>query len=118
VPGNVGRHIGQKCGQLAEFVVAVVEAGNEQGDDLQPHAHLVQTADGVEDRLQASAEFAIVAIIEALEVHLVEIDPGMEILEHLRRAVAVRNKRGVSKPAWRAWRKTATAHSLVISGSL
>ena len=80
--------------RLPQFVVAVVEAGNEQGDDLQPDAHLVQTADGVEDRLQASAELAIVAIVEALEVHLVEIDPGMEILEHLRSSVAIRNKRG------------------------
>src|SRR5260370_28226623 len=33
-------------------------------------------------------------IVEALEVHLVEIDPGMDILEHLRSPVTVRNIRG------------------------
>ena len=93
VPRDVGRDVTQKGGQVPQFVVAVVEAGNEQGDDLQPHAHLVQTADGVEDRLQASAELPIVMIVEALEVNLVEIDPGMDILEHLRSPVAIRNKR-------------------------
>ncbi len=93
VPGDIGRHIAQKGGQVPQFVVAVVEAGNEQGYDLQPQTHLVQTADGVEDRLQASAELVIVAIVEALEVHFVEIDPRMEILQDLRRPVAVRNKR-------------------------
>ena len=51
-------------------------------------------ADGVEDRLEPAAELAIAAIVEALEVDLVEIDVRPEVLEHLRRAVAVRHEPG------------------------
>ena len=54
----------------------------------------MQSADGVEDGLEASAELTIVAIVEALEIDFVEVDPGMEIVEDLRRAVAVGDKCG------------------------
>ena len=37
---------------------------------------------------------AVVPIVEALEVDLVEIDPRADVLEHLRRAVAVRHVAG------------------------
>ena len=53
MPGNVCRNSGEKFRQPLQFVVGVVEAGNEQRNDLQPEAHRVQAADGVEDRLQA-----------------------------------------------------------------
>ena len=36
VPGDVGRDSGHKIGQALQFVFGVVEAGNEQGHDLQP----------------------------------------------------------------------------------
>src|ERR1700721_2686088 len=48
----------------------------------------MQRANGVEDGLEASAELAIVAIVETLEIDFVEVDPGVEIFEDLRRAVA------------------------------
>ena len=37
----------------------------------------------------ASAEFVVMAIVEALEINFVEIEPRAQIFEHLRRAVAV-----------------------------
>src|SRR6266851_8970857 len=49
VPGDVGRDAGEEFGEAAEFVVAVVEAGDEQRDDLEPEAHLMGAADAVED---------------------------------------------------------------------
>ena len=94
VPGDVGRNSGQKCGQLAKLIVAVVEAWDEQGDDLQPHAHLMQSANGVENGLEASAKLAIAMVVETLEVDFVEIDPGMEIVEHLGSSVAIGHEGG------------------------
>ena len=77
-----------------QLVARVVEARDEQRDDLHPDAHRVQAADRVEDRLEPSAELAIVAIVEALEIDLVEIDPRPQVFEDLRRAVAVRHEAG------------------------
>ena len=57
-------------------------------------------------------------VVEALEIDLVEIDPGPDEIEHARRAVAVGDVTPSSSPAARASLKIATAHSLVISGSL
>ena len=71
----------------------VVEAGDEERHDLEPDAHAVQPSNGVEDGLEAAAELTIVAIVEALEIDLVEIDPRAQVLEHLRRAVAVGHER-------------------------
>ena len=71
-----------------------LKPGNQQRDDLEPEAHRVQPADRVEDRLEAAAELAVVAIVEALEIDLVEVDPRPQVLEHLRRAVAVRHVAG------------------------
>ena len=42
----------------------------------------------------ASAEFVVVAIVEALEIDLVEIEPRAQVFEDLRRAVAVGNESG------------------------
>ena len=84
----------RKRGQAAQFALAVVEAGHEQRDDLHPHAGIVQPLDRVEDRLQPSAELAVVPVVEALEIDLVEIDVRPQVLEHARRAVAVRDEAG------------------------
>src|SRR5277367_2942438 len=66
MPGNVGRDSGQKFGQAADFVFGVVEAGNEERHDFEPQAHFVNAADAFEDGADASAEFVIVPIVEAL----------------------------------------------------
>ena len=94
VPRNVGRHAGDELGQAHQFVARVVEPGNQQRDDLDPEVHRVQPPDGVENRREPSAELAVVAIVEALEIDFVEIDPRPQVLEHLRRAVAVRHEAG------------------------
>ena len=77
----------------------------------------MQAANGVEDRPDASAQFVVVAIVEALQIDLVKIDPRTQVFEHLRRAVAVGDEAG-DQARGLASLKTATAHSLVISGSL
>ena len=80
--------------RLAQFVVGVVEAGDQQRDDLEPQAHRVNAADGVEDGADAAAEFVVVAVVEALEIDFVEIEPGADVFEDLRRAVAVGDESG------------------------
>ena len=41
-----------------------------------------------------AAELAVVAVVEALEIDFVEIDPRAQVFEHLRRPVAVRHEAG------------------------
>jgi hypothetical protein len=36
----------------------------------------------------------IVTIVETLQVHFIEVKPGTNIFEHLRRSIAVRNEGG------------------------
>ena len=54
----------------------------------------MNAADGFEDWTDTSAEFVIVAIVEAFEIDFVEIKPGAQIFEDLRRAVAVGDESG------------------------
>jgi hypothetical protein len=97
--------------------VGIVEAGNQQRDDFEPQAHGVDAANAFENGADAAAEFVVVAVVEALEIDFVEIEPGAHVFENLRRAVAVGDEAGDESAAL-ASLKTATAHSLVISGSL
>jgi hypothetical protein len=94
MPGNLRRNTGNEFGKSIEFIVGVVETGDEQSDKLEPNAHRVQSADGVENRSDAAAEFVVMAIAETLEVDLVQIDPGVQIFENLWRGVAVRDESG------------------------
>ncbi len=55
----------------------------EQGHDLDPEPARVERANGVEDRLQPSAQLAVLAVIETLQVDFVEIDPGRQVVENL-----------------------------------
>ena len=55
----------------------------------------MQTANGPEDRVNASSELAVVAVIKTLQIDLVEVNPWAQVLEHLRRSVAVRNERSL-----------------------
>jgi len=94
VPGNVGRNARQKFGEAAQFVIAVVEAGNEKCNDFEPEPHLVDAADALENGADAAAEFVIVAVVEALEIHFIEIKPRANVVEDLRSAVAVGDEPG------------------------
>ncbi len=80
--------------QTSELLVAVVESGHEQRDDLHPHAGVVQPLDRVEDRRQSSAELTVAPVVEALEIDFVEIDVRPDVLEHASCAVAVRHESG------------------------
>jgi len=93
VPGNVRRHRGHEPGQLLQLVGAVVEARDQERHDLDPHAHLVQTADRERDRLEPSAKLSVLAVVEALEIHLVEVDVGTDEVEDAPGPVAVRDER-------------------------
>ena len=70
----------------------VVKPRDQQRDDFQPQAHLVQAANGVENRADTAAKLVIVAIVKTLKIYLVEINPRTQIFEHLRRAIPVGNK--------------------------
>src|ERR1700736_101626 len=75
VPGNIGRDAGQKLRQSPQLVFGIIEAGNEQRNNLQPKAHLMQRADSLENWPNASAELVIMAVIETLQINLIQIDP-------------------------------------------
>ena len=71
VPGNIGGDAGQEFGNGAQFGVGIVEAGDYQRDHLQPESHLVDAADGIENRRQPAAQLMIAAVVEALEIYLI-----------------------------------------------
>ena len=73
VPGDVRADRGEEAGGLAQLVVAVVEARDDEGDDLQPQAALVHQADGAGDVVQGATEAAVGAVVEAFEVDLVQL---------------------------------------------
>ena len=77
-----------------QFVLGVVEARDEQRHDLQPDPHLVQAADGRQDRFDAAAQLPVVPVVEALEIDFVEVDPGPDVVEHALGAIAVGDERG------------------------
>ena len=89
VPRDVGRNPGDEVGESAEFVVGVVEIGDEQGNDLEPQSHRVNATDAVDDGGDASAEFVVMAIVEAFEIDFIEIEPGAQVVENLGSAVAI-----------------------------
>ena len=94
MPRDIGRHAGEKVRQPFKFVVRIVKARDQQGNNLEPHTHLMQAPDRVQNRADASAQLVVVAIVETLEIDFVEIDPGPNVFQNLRRAVAVGHKSG------------------------
>src|SRR2546421_944726 len=93
VPGDLGAHRGDVLGGAPELRAVVVEAGHDEGHHLEPEAALVHHADRVQDVLQYAAELAVAPVIHRLEVDLVAVGPGTDVVEHFGRGVAVRDKR-------------------------
>ena len=91
VPGDVGRDRDQEARDVPELLDRVVEARHDERHHLEPEALLVERADRPGDALERAAEVAVGPVAEALQVHLVERDPGPDVLEHLLGAVAVRD---------------------------
>jgi len=89
VPGHVNGNARDELGDAAKFVVAVVEAGDDQRDDLDPESHVVQALDGLQNVFQCAAEFTIALVVEGLEINFVEGDVGLDVFEDLRRRIAV-----------------------------
>src|SRR5207253_6280280 len=91
VPGDAGREAGEEMCDVAQLFVAVIEAGNDQGDDLEPEAHLVHHLDPVYDVLELAAQGTVVLVAKGLEVDLVEIGEGADVLEDFPRGIAIRD---------------------------
>ena len=73
MPWNIRRDAGDEVGKLAELIFRVVEAGDQQSDNLEPQPHRVDAANAVENGANASTEFVVMTVIETLEVDLVQI---------------------------------------------
>src|SRR5258708_3675661 len=54
----------------------------------------MDAADAVEDGTDAAAEFVVVTVVEAFEIDFVQIEPGAQIFENLRRTVAIGDEAG------------------------
>ena len=121
-PAALEQHLRRRVRRIGHLVVAVKrrhvprdvrrDAGEERGqpraarrrESLKPGISSVTIS--TQNRIACSrrmvsrigcepaAELAVVAVVEALEIDLVEIDPRPQVLEHLRRAVAVRDEAG------------------------
>ena len=49
----------------------------------------MDASDGVENRPEAASQFVVAPVVEALEIHFVQVYPRADVFEHLRRGVAV-----------------------------
>ena len=94
MPGDAGRQAAEEPGDVAQLFVAVVEARDDQGDDLQPEPHGVDHLDAIDDVLQLATQRPVVLIAEGLEVDLVQVRPRPDVLEDLARGVTVGDVRG------------------------
>src|SRR5438128_4008952 len=52
----------------------------------------MQAANRIQDGLRPPAEFVIVAVIKALQVNFVEVNPGSQVFQHLRGTSSVGDK--------------------------
>src|SRR5438309_6086506 len=77
-----------RCSSSSESLKPGITSVN----NFQPEAYFVQAPNCVQDGLQPPAELMIVAVIKALQINSVEVDPGSQILKHLRSAVSVGDK--------------------------
>src|SRR3954462_3558584 len=64
VPRDIRRDAGKKLGRALQLIRRVVETGDDERDDLEPEAHLVERADGPQDGLEAAAKLAVVVIVK------------------------------------------------------
>ena len=102
VPRDVWRQPSQEAGCVPQLGLRVVEAGHGQRHDFHPEAHLHQPLNRLQDVVHFPAQLAVIAVRHGLEVDLVGIRPGADVLEHLLGGVAVGDKRR-AEPRFASW---------------
>src|SRR5262249_58160811 len=90
VPGNIGRYLREKFRDVSKLLVAVVESRDDERHDFQPESHGIQPLNRIKDILEQSAELPIIPILKTLEIDLVEVHPGSDVLQDFRGTVTVR----------------------------
>ena len=95
MPRDIRRHRHQKFRDSPKLFIRIIEPGNHKGHDFHPHAFGVKQSNGVQNLGKFAAQRPVVFVVKSLEVHLVKINPGLDILNHLGRAVAVGNIGGI-----------------------
>src|SRR5664279_6133107 len=73
-----------------QFMLRVVESGDDQRRDLLPGSCVMDHSYGIEDRLEASAAYASVEVVgERLQIDIVGIDQGERFIQKLTRVESV-----------------------------
>ena len=117
MPGDGRGDLPEEPGGTAQFLVAVVQAGDEQGGHLDPEAQLVAEADGVEHRLQPGlAHLAVEGVRVGLEVDVDRVQPGGQVPGRLGAQVAVADEHVADTPP--VGQQAAVAGELVEHGGL
>ncbi len=76
VPGDIRGNTGNKFGQTAQFLCAVVQAGNDEGGYFQPHAELVQALHRFQHRREfGPADVAVEFAAKGFDVDIGGIEP-------------------------------------------
>src|SRR5262249_22550358 len=94
VPGNRWRDSSNEGREARDLVAGIVEARDQQSDDLEPEVHRVQPAYGIENGIDSAAKLAVMTIVEAFEIDLVEVDPWAKVFEHPWCSIAIRHEAG------------------------
>ena len=89
ITNNTLGHGSEELGHLLDLFLRVIEAGDEERHHLHPEPHLMEMSDRIGDVIQNTAQGPIGLIAEALEIDLIEINPGPEIVQDFRRSIPV-----------------------------
>jgi hypothetical protein len=90
MPGDVGTHRYEKCSDVAQFSVSIVEPRYHQGHDLHPEVECLCRSNSIENDIQSASERLITPRLEGLEIDLQEIEKRMEVLKNLKGTIAIR----------------------------
>src|SRR6185503_7373946 len=94
VPRDIRRYGSNEVSSATQFIFGIVESRNDQCDDLFPETTFVDHLYRFENVVDDAAELAIVLVVHRLQIDLVTISPGSQVIEHLRGGVTVRDECG------------------------
>jgi len=89
VPRNVRADADQELRQVAQLGLVAILAGYQQRDNLQPDAPLMHLANAAAHVRQGSAQRAMLAVVETLEVNFIGTQPRLEKVERFGGGIPV-----------------------------
>ncbi|VVB71039.1 Uncharacterised protein [uncultured archaeon] len=92
MPGQVLADRGQELGNIAKLLLGVVVSGYDEGGDLEPYPRIPEELDVALHWLQPGPAHLAVELIIALQIYVIGVKKGHDLLRRLLTCVAVAHK--------------------------